>query len=135
MQNEAMFADSKGWVLKPKGYLGDGPGHRATPPESQAEAAPRKKLDLGIKIFAAQDIPLPESVTSPEALHPYVKVELHRELPEERSGAAIEGGGRSKDGDQKKRTATRDGNSPDFCGEWMEFRGVDGVVEELTFVR
>ena len=104
--------------------------------ESQTSAIAHKTLTLTITIFAAQDIPLPLGETNPTALHPYVKVELHVEKPAERSGAPIDGGGRSKDeGQYKHQTRTAKGTDVDFAGEVVSFRDVPGVVEALSFVR
>ena len=110
--------------------------------ESQAAAIAHKTLTLLITIFAVQDLPLPlgeetKNSTRTTTLHPYVKVELHVEKPAERSGAPIDGGGKSKDEAQyKHQTRTAKGTAEvDFGGEVVRFRDVPGVVEELSFVR
>lgn len=137
MLNEGMFDGSGGWVLKPKGYL----GHRDTSDaqevgkESQADAIAHRTLNLNVEILAAQDIPLPLGDTRPGGFHPYVKCELHVEKPAERSGAPIEGGGKSKEGEFKRTTRTMKGIEVDFAGEKVEFKDIPGVVEELSFVR
>ena len=64
----------------------------------------------------------------------YIKCELHIEKPEERSGAPIEGGGRAKEGEHKRKTKHSKGEDPDFGGERLEFTTVS-VVEEFSFVR
>lgn len=136
MLNQGMFSGSGGWVLKPRGYRGTTAkvksevGH-----ESQADAITHKRLSLAVEIIAGQDIPLPIGDTRPSGFHPYVKCELHVEKPEERSGARIEGDGKSKEGEYKKVTETCKGVEPSFGGERMEFLKIPGVVEELSFLR
>ncbi|KAI9713340.1 MAG: hypothetical protein M1812_006699 [Candelaria pacifica] len=140
MLNEGMFAGEGGWVLKPPGYRStkDPRDHKTvkgTPATSQAEAIKHRTLTLRIEIFAGQSIPLPPGDDHAKGFHPYVKCEVHVEKPSERTGAPIEGGGRSKDGEYKRRTQTRKGIEPDYGGEMLEFVEVPGVVEELSFVR
>ena len=137
MLNEAMFVGSGGWVLKPKAYLaGRSPANtEGKSQESQAEAVTHKTLDLEIEIFAGQDIPLPVGDTKTESFHPYVKCELHVEKPAERTGKPIEGGGKTKEGEYKYQTRTTKGVDPDFSGEKATFRGIPGIVEELSFIR
>ena len=135
MMNDGMFAGSQGWVLKPKGYRGDGRGKAAIGDESQADAIAHKTLDLSIEIFAAQDLPLPREKTKPEHFHPYIKCELHVEQPEERTGAPIEKGGKSKGGQYKSRSKTARGVEPSFGREKVDFLKIAKVVEELSFLR
>ncbi|KAL8798563.1 MAG: hypothetical protein Q9182_006560 [Xanthomendoza sp. 2 TL-2023] len=136
MLNEGMFAGSGGWVLKPRGYRGQSRGqHSGISDESQADAIPHKQLSLSIEILAGQDLPLPIGDRKPDGFSPYVKCELHVEKPAERSGAAIEGGGRSTNGEYKCKTRTGHGMGPDFSGERVVFLDVPGVAEELSFVR
>lgn len=137
MLNEGMFAGEGGWVLKPKGYRSvDRPqGDCVISYESQADAIAHKTLDLTVEIFAGQAIPLPIGDESAKGFHPYVKCELHVEKPEERTGKPIEGAGKSKDGAYKRRTKKKQGVDPDFEGERLEFLGIPGVVEELSFMR
>ena len=149
MLNEGMFSGSKGWVLKPRGYLGrrhlankvsshgtTTEDNRSKEEDNQADAITHKTLTLTVSILAAQDIPIPLGKTSASDLRPYVKIELHVEKPAERTGAPIEGGGKSKDeGQYKQRTRTGKGTEVDFGAEQVQFRGVPGVVEELSFVR
>jgi hypothetical protein len=128
MQNEAMFANTAGWVLKPEGY-------RSTSDEkTQKTAIPHHNLDLSIEFFAGQDIPLPPEEDDPMDFKPYIKVELHVEKHEERDGQPIPGGGKSKGGEFKKKTRTYRTTNPDFGREIVKFEGVQGVTEELTFV-
>ncbi|KAI9874385.1 MAG: hypothetical protein M1830_009802 [Pleopsidium flavum] len=137
MLNEGMFAGEGGWVLKPKGYRGSDRPQReaAISEESQANAIVHKTFDLIVTVCAGQAIPLPTGDDSAKGFHPYVKCELHVEKPEERTGAPIEGGGNSKDGEYKRRTKKKQGIEPDFDGEKLEFIGIPGVVEELSFMR
>ena len=145
MLNEGMFVGSKGYVLKPPGYRGNGgeaggkEGVGEDCIKSQATAIEHKTLDLSIEVLAAQDIPLPLGDTRSDGFHPYVKIELHVEKPAERTGAPIEGGGRAKEGEYKWRGRTVRGASAgtgvDFGGEKVVWTGIEGVVEELGFIR
>jgi hypothetical protein len=135
MLNEGMFGGTDGWVLKPIGYRGSESTNNNPVANNQADAMPHKTLHLKVEIFAGQDIPLPLGDDRPERFRPYVKVELHVEKPEERAGAPIPGGGRSQDGEHKGRTKSSNGTDPDFGGEVVQFTGIVGVVEELSFVR
>ncbi|KAL8860138.1 MAG: hypothetical protein Q9178_003402 [Gyalolechia marmorata] len=136
MLNEGMFAGSVGWVLKPRGYRGQRQGQQSgVSDESQSEAIAHKTLSLSIQILAAQELPLPVGDRKPDGFRPYVKCELHIEQPEERTGASIEGGGRSMDGECKFKSRSSRGIEPNFGGERAEFAEVHGVVEELSFLR
>lgn len=127
MQNEAMFAGTPGWVLKPEGY-------RTTSQEpTQKTAIAHHNLDLSIEFIAGQNIPLPEEDT--KDFKPFIKVELHVEKHEERNAEPIPGNGRSQKGEYKKKTKTYRTTNPDFGREIVKFEGVHGVTEELTFVR
>lgn len=136
MLNHGMFDGSDGWVLKPQAYRSapHDPVTRVSD-ESQADAVAHKTLSLSIEIFAGQDIPLPTGDSKTSGFHPYVKCELHVEKPSERSGAPIEGGGKSKEGEYKQRSKSSRGIQPDFGGERLEFLKIPAVVEELTFLR
>ncbi|ORY14508.1 PLC-like phosphodiesterase [Clohesyomyces aquaticus] len=130
MLNEAMFAGTNGWVLKPAGY------RSSSTETSQKSAIPHHNLDLSIEFLAGQDIPLPPEEDDPKDLKPYVKVELHVEKHEERDGQPVPGGGRSKGGGEyKKKTKSQRTTNPDFGREVVRFENVPGVTEELTFVR
>ena len=136
MLNSGMFNGSGGWVLKP-------PAYRSTPhdpvtkvaDESQANAIGHQTLSLSIEILAGQDIPMPIGDSKASGFRPYVKCELHVEKPSERSGAPIEGGGKSKEGEYKQRSKASRGTQPDFGGENLEFLKIPAVVEELSFLR
>ncbi len=147
MLNEGMFNGSAGWVLKPPSYLGDNhPTQQGTDPikaittESQS-SQPHNTLTLRLSFFAAQSLPPPPNTHLP-SFRPYFKTELHVEKPAERTGAPIEGGGKSKekegekDGKYKHSSPLRGrGREMDFGGERVEWVGVEGVVESLSFVR
>ncbi|KAJ4983192.1 1-phosphatidylinositol 4,5-bisphosphate phosphodiesterase 4 [Stagonosporopsis vannaccii] len=128
MQNEAMFAGTGGWVLKPPGY------RSSSPAATQKHALTRRTLDLTVEFLAAQDIPLPPEEDDPNDFKPYVKVELHVERPEERDGLPVPGDGRGTKPEYKKKTRTYRTTHPDFGREVVSFEGVYGVTEELTFV-
>lgn len=114
MLNEAMFADSDGWVLKPPA-MREG-GELA---ELDAHKVGGKLLDLRIRIFAAQRI------LGEEELRVRVKVEVHAERAGEKAGE-----------EWKRHTETKRGASVDWEGERLDFLGAGpGVVEELSFVR
>lgn len=136
MLNEGMFAGSAGWVLKPKGYRGQYQGQNSgVSDESQGDAIAHRTLSLTIEILAGQSLPLPIGDFEPDSFKPYVKCELHVEKPEERTGAAIEGGGKCKEGEYKYKTKASRGVHPDFGGETVAFSNVPGVADELSFVR
>ncbi|KAH8732649.1 PLC-like phosphodiesterase [Phaeosphaeriaceae sp. PMI808] len=129
MQNEAMFAGTAGWVLKPEGY-------RSSSQEgTQKSAVVHHNLDLSIEFLAGQDIPLPPEEDNPKDFKPYVKVELHVEKHEERTNERVPGDGRGNKGDYKKKTKTQRTTNPDFGREIVKFESIHGVTEELTFVR
>ena len=65
MLNEGQFAGTGGWVLKPDGFRSKSP----VVEKSKAFAAPDKKMNLKIEVFAAQDIPTRED-SRPDRLHP-----------------------------------------------------------------
>jgi phosphatidylinositol phospholipase C delta len=125
MLNEGMFAGEHGWVLKPPGYRSD-----------PTEPIQYKTLDLKITVFAGQHIPLPPGQTE-KGFHPYIRCELHVEKQEERTGEPIEGGGRARGGEHKRKTPWGKGDHPDFGreGSLLDFSGIGKVVEELSFVR
>ncbi|PHH73628.1 hypothetical protein CDD80_3672 [Ophiocordyceps camponoti-rufipedis] len=114
MLNEAMFAGSDGYVLKPEGYR----------PHRPSSTNPRRKsLSLVITFLAAQGIPLPPYDTSAKRFHPYIKTEMH-----------LDGSAPSDDA-LKARTRTHRGRDVDLQAEKVSFRGISGLVPELSFVR
>jgi len=124
MLNQAMFHATGGWALKPEGYRSF---HRA---QSQIAALDRGKLDLTIELLAGQDIG-----PADKKFHLYVRSELHIEDMEEINGGSLPEGGSTKEGQIKAATELGTaGRSPDFGRQLLQFK-VDGVAEELTFVR
>ncbi|KAK0381460.1 phosphatidylinositol-specific phospholipase C [Colletotrichum limetticola] len=136
MLNEGMFAGTKGYVLKPEGYRCLKTGSTPDPSSPTTPQITYKTLDLQIDVLAAQNLPLPPGDTRISGFKPYVKVEIHVESPEERlPGAHIKDDGREREGEYKAKTKSNRGVDPDFKGESLQFAGVPGVVEALTFVR
>lgn len=156
--NEGMFAGSGGYILKPEGYRCEKPTTSTSTTAPEAAAAEQQQhvqhrtLDLEIKVLAAQNLPLPLDTSSAKSFHPYLKVELHVEEAGERHGHFLEDGhecdpvtrarsqspsnGDEKEGEYKARTKTAKATQdPDFKGEMLEFKGIPGVVEQLSFVR
>ncbi|KAK4650605.1 hypothetical protein QC762_708960 [Podospora pseudocomata] len=145
MLNEGMFAGTNGYVLKPEGYR----PHEPLPPTSpsagtapQANAVTHYTMDLTIAVLAAQDIPLPLGDTKPSGFRPYLKVEIHVEEPGERHGttaaasSSIPDDGKEKEGEYKAKTKSLKGTvDPDWKGQELVFKGIPGVVPELSFVR
>jgi hypothetical protein len=157
--NEAMFAGSDGWVLKPRGYR-SGDARPATTMTTTAttttttqavDAVAHRTLDLKVTFYAGQHIPLPEARQKGDAstgaavgvgsgskrFRPYVKVDLIVERPEERAGKPIEGEAKARDGQYKMKTEPGETENPDWGknGDCLNFSGVRLVVEELSFVR
>lgn len=120
MLNEGMFAGENGWALKPPGYR-----------SGSKEPIGYKTVHLRITVYAGQHIPLPENQVE-KGFHPSIRCELHAEKPEDR-----EKSNKSKGGEWKQRTPLGKGDHPDFGkdGVVLDFPEVDGIVEELSFVR
>ncbi|UNI24068.1 hypothetical protein JDV02_009846 [Purpureocillium takamizusanense] len=134
MINEGMFADQKGWILKPPGYQSSD-----KTADTQELAAPGRTMDLDITIYAGHKLPAHASadgdaahVRSGSAIRPVVKVELHVDKP---GGADKDAG--SKDSPYKQRTDAKKSVNPYFGthGKTLRFRGIPKVVPELGFVR
>ncbi|GAO15046.1 hypothetical protein UVI_02048910 [Ustilaginoidea virens] len=132
MINEGMFADEKGWVLKPLGYQSS--DKRA---ESHNAASPEWTLDLNITMLAGQNIPTQsddydQHQRGGSTIRPYVKVELHVERSENATGKEAD------ENTYKKRTDAGKSRNPRF-GEsskrHLSFAGIPKVVPELSFVR
>ncbi|KAF4978798.1 hypothetical protein FZEAL_4881 [Fusarium zealandicum] len=132
MLNEGMFADEKGWVLKPKGYQSS---DRST--ETQCQATPGRTMNLRVIVFAGQYIPVRagdavDSSRSASTIRPLIKAELHVDKPQdaERDGPAHEC-------KYKDRTSTGKTDHPDFGprGSLLRFPNIPKVVEELGFIR
>ena len=126
MLNEAMFAGTDGWVLKPAGYLSTGWAAESTGPQVE-----RHTLDLTIEVRAAQGLCHSEPGRESLKLYPYVKVELHVEnapMKEDEDSS-------SDKGSFKRRSKTSSGVDPDFTGTRFQFLEIPNVVEALSFVR
>ncbi|KAK0748628.1 PLC-like phosphodiesterase [Apiosordaria backusii] len=138
MLNEGMFAGTEGYVLKPEGYR---PSKPLPEPEAgtapQAQAVMHYTMDLTITVLAGQDLPLPLGDTKPTGFRPYLKVEIHVEEPGERHGTtdAVPDDGKEKEGEYKAKTKSLKGIDPDWKGQELVFKGIPGVVPELSFVR
>ena len=119
MMNDAMFTDTGGWVAKPEGYR-----------KAKAEQPAIKRIgfDLTMQVFAAQNLDA-EAKSTPNV---FVKCELH---VGSKDGAAIPNDGKNKGGEWKRKSAVRHSKEPDFAGDTLEFKGVENVVPELSFVR
>lgn len=111
MLNEGMFAGEGGYVLKPDGFR---PG----------QGAPvYRKLDLTLEIIAGSNIPLPEKDDKAKRFEPYVKVEVHT------AGDLV-----AKAADVKRKTKAKRGIDPVWDAK-LEFKGVGGIIDKLTFLR
>ncbi|TKA56303.1 hypothetical protein B0A55_11873 [Friedmanniomyces simplex] len=120
MLNDAMFANTEGWVLKPAGYH-----------DVREVSVKKKGLDLTVHVLAAQNLDASKSST-PDV---YIKCQLHVESRLEKQEGQIPNEGKSKGGEWKRRSSHRHSHDPDFGGEELSFLGVEDVVPELSFVR
>jgi hypothetical protein len=120
MLNEAQFDGTGGWVLKPIGLR----------PAGREVAAPRKTLDLCIRLLAGQNMGANDDV--PKV---YVKAELHVESKAEIEHQQIPREGKNKGGEYKLRSTTSRSRDPDFKGQAIEFKNVTQVVPELSWLR
>lgn len=142
MLNEAMFAGEEGWALKPQGYRSSITGTTDAGTDKD-NTIKRGNLDLSIKFFAGQNLPLPIGDDHAKSFRPYVSCELHVERPEDSICMDKDGSDSSKrgSGDRKNssklkmRVKTSSGVDPDFKGEELQFPTAPGVVEELSFLR
>ncbi|KAK3366988.1 PLC-like phosphodiesterase [Lasiosphaeria ovina] len=123
MVNDAMFANTNGWVLKPAGYLSDDP--------LSVDSMPQRTMNLRITVLAGQFIPLPEDrkksgvgVGGDKKFRPLVKVELHAEKPTKSIGYVW-------------TSSARETDNPDwgFGASPCEFLNVENIVPDLSFVR
>ena len=62
-------------------------------------------------------------------------MELHVDGSEGWRGAPLKGDGHEREGDYKARTPTYRGGDFDMEKEQVEFKGIGGLVEQLTFLR
>lgn len=148
--NDAMFAGSEGWVLKPRGYRsGDTRVASLLAPDNVT--AHHHALDLKVTIYAGQHIPLPEARQKGDAntgvavgvgsgskrFRPYVKVEMIVERPEEGATKSMEGEAKAREAQYKMKTKPGETENPDWGknGDCLSFPGIRVVVEELSFVR
>ena len=146
MLNQAMFAGTQGWVLKPEGYR--------TKNQSQGQAdhslIPKKGLlELKIQLLSAQDLPLPQEKdhSHRSKMKPYVTLQLHVDThgppgqgkssgnTQPRSESDAYGEDEKGEKKYKRRSKTARSDSPNFEGETMSWSGVTDVVDELSFVR
>lgn len=128
--NDAMFAGTNGWILKPSSLRG---GNNVDTTEMLTMASTATKtLDLQITVLAGQFLPLPENrkkrsgfgLASEWKFKPKVKVELHIEKPNKSMDFSGE--------TEPARTEHPDwGKNP----QSIDFLGVGNVMEELSFVR
>ncbi|KAI8715828.1 Phosphoinositide phospholipase C [Fusarium sp. LHS14.1] len=127
MINNGMFVDTQGWLLKPPGYrpyLHDKPG---------TNTVNTKEFKLSITFYSGQNIPLPEYCTSPEKFKPYVSVELHVEGPGDNHGDESESYERNEK--YTDFTTSHEGCDIDFQEDHLSFPHINGVLEELSWVR
>ncbi|KAK6499098.1 hypothetical protein TWF481_011668 [Arthrobotrys musiformis] len=110
--NEAMFAGTGGFVLKPDSHL----SNLATP---RLPTDLQKNVHLKITVLAAQSLPLPKGDTDPKGFQPYVKVVIHLSQTLKQKHKTKHGKGVNLRWEKK--------NVLDF--------DVKGVLPELTFVR
>jgi phosphatidylinositol phospholipase C delta len=137
--NEAMFAGSDGYVLKPTGYRSNERLDEALTRDSSEAVehlVPSKTLErFAVTVLAAQNVPLLDAGNDSNDLVSSVKVRLHTE-PDALAALARETSGdeQAKPAVYAGQTAKGKGSSPDFGGEMVEFLNIEGVVPELTFV-
>lgn len=120
MLNEAMFAGTKGYVLKPDGYRGVKPGLE----DAEAEPMiPNHALHgVVVTVLAAQGLPL----NSAGELRPYVDVQLFADphpLQLLKREQPLSG-----------RTPAAEGLNPDFGGHAVQLGDVSAVTPELSFL-
>jgi hypothetical protein len=126
--NEAMFAGSDGYILKPPGYRSTG-----RPEEAVEHSIPSKTLErVAVTVLAAQNIPLLDAGDDSNEFVSSVKVRLHTEP--DALAAMTAGDESAKSPVHAGQTAKSKGSSPDFGGEVVEFLNLEGVVPELTFI-
>ncbi|KAM5380283.1 hypothetical protein ACJZ2D_003565 [Fusarium nematophilum] len=132
MLNEGMFADEKGWVLKPEGYQSS---NKAA--ETQSEAAPGRTMNLTVAVYAGQHIPAQagdaaDSTRSASTIRPIIKAELHVDKLDD-----AERDGQMQECKYKAKTGVGKTDHPDFGprGSLLRFLNIPKVVEELSFIR
>uniref|UniRef100_A0A8H7NB58 Phosphoinositide phospholipase C n=1 Tax=Bionectria ochroleuca TaxID=29856 RepID=A0A8H7NB58_BIOOC len=129
MLNEAMFAGTGGYVLKPLGY------HPELEGRSTVKDVITRKLSLTIAFLAAQNIPLPLGDTHDRSFRPYVKVAVYSDSSEEVRGGHIQNKELEREDEYKVKTRSYKGCHIDMGSEKVELKDIPGVVDGLTFVR
>ena len=132
MVNEGMFADEKGWALKPPGYQS-----KDKSIQTQEQAAPVRTLDLTVTIFAGHHITRHKDDDAEHghitrSIRPKVRVTLLTGKPV--------GAGKDQQGHEcTYRQSTEPGRTdhPSYGpnGAALEFLHIPNVVEELSFLR
>jgi Phosphatidylinositol-specific phospholipase C, Y domain/Phosphatidylinositol-specific phospholipase C, X domain len=129
MLQEAMFSGTGGWAQKPASYLSN-----STYKDSRAHLNSGRSW-LRISIIAAQNIPMPPSVDSEDKLRPYVKCEVHVEVPDEEKDERRFGKS-PKEPKFKKSTDAAKGRHPKFNGKReIMFEDLPPMRPDLSFVR
>ena len=88
-------------------------------------------MDLSIQLLAAQKLDQEKSSTP----NCFVKAEIHVESKTEKEAGSIPEGGKNKGGEWKRKSAVRHSKDPDFGGDTLEFKGVEDLIPELSFIR
>ncbi|KAL2149894.1 hypothetical protein VTH82DRAFT_7570 [Thermothelomyces myriococcoides] len=132
MINDAMFADTNGWVLKPPALLDDSAlTETSTNGNTPKSTDPHlRTLDLWITVLAGQYLPLPDDrrkhggfgIKSDKNFRPKIRVELHIDKPQK---------------PLIKETEVERTEHPDWGqnARSLNFLGVKGVMEEISFVK
>jgi len=123
MLGMAMFEGTEGWVLKPS--------HYRNAEATSSVSSPRGTLNLTLELFAAQSLPL-----ASHAMRPHIRCDLHVDQITSRADTPSVDAILAKDGEYKARSSH--GNSsqnPDFKRQKLIFKDVQGITEELSFVR
>ncbi|KAF2436624.1 PLC-like phosphodiesterase [Tothia fuscella] len=123
MCNEAMFTGTGGWILKPEAY-------RATA-QYTGDADLVQGSRFSIVFMAGQNIDPPKDIDAGD-FHPFVKCELHLEVPENWEDLSP---GKEKDGKFKAKTKAARGSHPDFKNQTIGFENLPSILPELAFVR
>jgi len=127
MLQHAMFHGTEGWVQKPEMLL-------SSAKYRNPKEASQIRSWLSLKILAAQELPLSTSVDRHEKLRPYVKCEVHVDMPslstEEKEKK------RPKDIGLKKATSPSKGPHPTFGdGGKLVFEKLPALEPSLSFLR
>ncbi|KAK4102134.1 PLC-like phosphodiesterase [Parathielavia hyrcaniae] len=128
MLNDAMFAGTNGWVLKPPSLL----SNKTTTEMADMASDPKPTLDLRITVLAGQFLPLPGDrkssgclgITGDRKFQPKVKVELH-----------VEKAHRSLDCEKETEPGCTEHPDWGLDPKSLDFLDVKNVAAELSFVR